>query len=94
MGWFEGGLVCQIIDYLFGLPFEQYLQLCQHLYCTNKTFMICDIIMLKLSCVPCSVELDCLGPLLGQIVVALSPVIPHHPQTVADIFNFLIVENK
>lgn len=41
-----------------------------------------------------SVELDSLGPLLGQIVVALSPVIPNHPKTVAEVFDFLIIENK
>ena len=41
-----------------------------------------------------SVEVDSLGPLLGQIVVALSPLIPDHPQAVADIFRFLIIKNK
>ena len=44
--------------------------------------------------VVCSVELDSLGPLLGQIIVALSPFIPKHPKIVAEIFTFLIVENK
>ena len=43
---------------------------------------------------PISVEMESLGPLLGQIIVALSPIIPKHPQTVADIFKFLIIANK
>lgn len=46
------------------------------------------------SCILFSVELESLGPLLGQIIVALSPIISKHPQTVADIFKFLIIENK
>ncbi len=41
-----------------------------------------------------SVEVECLGPLLGQIIVALSPVVPKHPQVVAEIFKFLIIDNK
>ena len=41
-----------------------------------------------------SVELESLGPLLGQIVVALYPVIDERPHQVGEIFNFLIVENR
>ena len=41
-----------------------------------------------------SVEVESLGPLLGQIVVALSPFISKHTQAVADIFKFLIIESK
>ena len=41
-----------------------------------------------------SVELESLGPLLGQIVVALYPVIDVWPYQVGEIFNFLIVENR
>lgn len=42
----------------------------------------------------CSVDLESLGPLLGQIVVALYPVIDEQPQKVAEIFKFLIVDNR
>ena len=42
----------------------------------------------------CSVDLESLGPLLGQIVVALYPVIDEQPHKVADIFHFLIVQNR
>lgn len=41
-----------------------------------------------------SVELESLGPLLGQIVVALYPVINERPHQVEEIFNYLIVENR
>ena len=42
----------------------------------------------------CSVDLESLGPLLGQIVVALYPVIDEQPHKVAEIFHFLIVQNR
>ena len=42
----------------------------------------------------CSVDLESLGPLLGQIVVALYPVIDEQPHKVAEIFRFLIVQNR
>ena len=41
-----------------------------------------------------SVDLESLGPLLGQIVVALYPVVDEQPEKVAEIFKFLIVENR
>ena len=43
---------------------------------------------------PCSVDLDSLGPLLGQIVVALSPLVEEYADSVAEIFEFLIVEHR
>ena len=42
----------------------------------------------------CSMEVESLGLLLGQTVVSLSPLIPDHPQAVAEIFKFLIIDNK
>ena len=39
-------------------------------------------------------DLDSLGPLLGQIVVALSPLVEEHAGSVAEIFDFLIVEHR
>lgn len=41
-----------------------------------------------------SVELDSLGPLLGQVVVALSPLVDAYPQQITSIFQFLIIENR
>ena len=43
---------------------------------------------------PYSVDLDSLGPLLGQIVVALSPLVEEYADSVAEIFEFLIVEHR
>ena len=39
-------------------------------------------------------NVDSLGPLLGQIVVALSAFVDIHPEKVAEIFEFLIVDNR
>ena len=48
-----------------------------------------------LLCITCySVEVESLGPLLGQVVVALSPLVNAYPQQVASIFTFLIAENR
>lgn len=41
-----------------------------------------------------SVDLDSLGPLLGQIIVALSPLVEGYADNVAEIFEFLIVEHR
>ena len=41
-----------------------------------------------------SVELSSLGPLLGQIVVALSPLVDKHSADISCIFEYLIVENR
>lgn len=41
-----------------------------------------------------SVDLDSLGPLLGQIIVALSPLVEGYVDSVAEIFEFLIVEHR
>lgn len=41
-----------------------------------------------------SVELESLGPLLGQITVALSSLVDDYSQQVSSIFEFLIVTNK
>ena len=41
-----------------------------------------------------SVELDCLGPLLSEIVVALTPFIDNFPEIVSEILQYLIVENR
>ena len=42
----------------------------------------------------CSVELDCLGPMLCEIVVALTTFLNKFPDIVSDIFKYLIVEHK
>lgn len=52
---------------------------------------ICLIICLYVSC---SVELESLGPLLGQVVVALSPLVNMFPEQIAGIFQFFIIENR
>ena len=44
--------------------------------------------------VPCSVETESLGPLLGQIVVALSPFVEKYPAKVSSIFEFFIIKNR
>ena len=41
-----------------------------------------------------SVELESLGPLLGQVVVALSPLVETFPQQIAAIFQFLIIDSR
>lgn len=41
-----------------------------------------------------SVELESLGPLLGQIVVALSPFVGVYHQQIASIFEFLIIKSR
>ena len=41
-----------------------------------------------------SVEPLSLGPMLSQIVVNLLPLLHHLHSQVAEIFNFLIVENR
>ena len=46
------------------------------------------------SCILSSVELESLGPLLGQIVVALSPLVDAYPQQITSIFEFLMIENR
>ena len=43
---------------------------------------------------PHSVELEALGPILGQVVVALSPFVEMHPKVVSEIFNFLIIDSR
>ena len=45
-------------------------------------------------CLLFSVEALSLGPMLSQIVVNLLPLLQHLHAQVADIFNFLIVENR
>ena len=39
-------------------------------------------------------DLESLGPLLGQIVVALRPLVDAYPKEVSSIFEFLIFKNK
>lgn len=41
-----------------------------------------------------NIELESLGPLLGQIVATLLPLLESVPDLVAVIFNFLIVDNR
>ena len=41
-----------------------------------------------------SVELASLGPLLSQIVVALTPLINKFPEIISGILQYLIVEHK
>ena len=41
-----------------------------------------------------SVEMESLGPLLGQIVVALSPFVGVYHQQVSSIFELLILKNR
>ena len=41
-----------------------------------------------------SVETESLGPLLGQIVVALCPFVEKYPEQVGSIFEFFIIRNR
>ena len=41
-----------------------------------------------------NVDLKTLGPLLGQILVTLFPLLDKFPEKVAAIFKFLIIDNK
>jgi len=64
-------------------------------YCL--TFKYQEMTKLTLSAWSCfirSVDLDSLGPLLGQIIVALSPLVEGYADSVAEIFEFLIVEHR
>ena len=42
----------------------------------------------------CSVETESLGPLLGQIVVALCPFVEKYTEQVSAMFEFFIIENR
>ena len=42
----------------------------------------------------CSLSMESLGPLLSQLIVTLSPFIDIWTEIVADIFHYLIVENR
>ena len=44
--------------------------------------------------ISCSVELDYLGPLLSEIVVALTSFIKKFPETVSEILKYLIIEHR
>ena len=41
-----------------------------------------------------SVDIEGLGSILAQICVSLQPLLHHRPKQVAEIFNFLIVQNR
>ena len=41
-----------------------------------------------------SVDIGGLGSVLAQICVSLQPLLHHRPKQVAEIFNFLIVDNR
>ena len=66
--------------------------------CVYGCVCVCTLICLCASipvCVTvCSVHLECLGPMLSQVIVTLSPLLDKCPQQVADIFHFLMVENR
>ena len=53
-----------------------------------------DVCLTTCPYVSYSVELESLGPLLGQVVVALSPLVDMFPQQIAGIFKFLIIESR
>lgn len=53
-----------------------------------------DLTLSAWKCFIHSVELSSLGPLLGQIVVALSPLVDKHSADISCIFEYLIVENR
>ncbi|XP_064394848.1 serine/threonine-protein kinase ATR-like [Halichondria panicea] len=65
----------------------------RHCLTFKDSELICVTLRAWNSFIHC-VELNSLGPLLGQIVVALSPFVKQYPQAVSTIFNFLIVENR
>ncbi|XP_047134569.1 serine/threonine-protein kinase atr isoform X1 [Hydra vulgaris] len=46
------------------------------------------------SCFIKNIDIDCIGPLLSHLIAAILPLLDDCPNQVADIFNFLIVENR
>ena len=47
-----------------------------------------------LSVVVYSIDTACLGPLLSEIIVTLTPFMENFPSIVSDVFHYLIVENE
>ena len=53
-----------------------------------------DMVILCCVIVWFSIDIRCVGSLLSEVIVSLTPFSDQFPEVVSDVFKFLIVENE